>query len=41
MNDKTVRAVHLPIEKLRSFAGNPFQVRNDDEMEQLIFSILS
>ena len=41
MNDKTVRAVHLPITKLRSFAGNPFQVRNDDEMEQLIFSILS
>ena len=41
MNDKTVRAEHLPIEKLRSFAGNPFQVRNDDEMEQLIFSILS
>ena len=41
MNSKTVRAEHLPIEKLRSFAGNPFQVRNDDEMEQLIFSILS
>lgn len=41
MNSKTVRAEHLPIEKLRSFAGNPYQVRNDDEMEQLIFSILS
>ena len=41
MNSKTVRAEHLPIGKLRSFAGNPFQVRNDDEMEQLIFSILS
>ena len=41
MKDKTVRAEHLPITKLRSFAGNPFQVRNDDEMEQLIFSILS
>ena len=41
MNSKTVRAEHLPITKLRSFAGNPFQVRNDDEMEQLIFSILS
>ena len=41
MNSKTVRAEHLPIEKLRSFAGNPFQVRNDDEMERLIFSILS
>ena len=41
MNSKTVRAEHLPIEKLCSFAGNPFQVRNDDEMEQLIFSILS
>ena len=41
MNDKTVRAEHLPITKLRNFAGNPFQVRNDDEMEQLIFSILS
>ena len=41
MNDKTIQAAHLPIGKLRSFAGNPFQVRNDDEMEQLIFSILS
>ena len=41
MNDKTVRAEHLPIDKLRSFAGNPFQVRNDDEMEQLVFSILT
>ena len=41
MNSKMVRAEHLPITKLRSFAGNPFQVRNDDEMEQLIFSILS
>ena len=41
MNSKTVRAEHLPIEKLRSFAGNPFQVRNDDEMEQLVFSILT
>ena len=41
MNDKTVRAEHLPIEKLRNFAGNPFQVRNDDEMEQLVFSILT
>ena len=41
MNDKTIQTAHLPIGKLRSFAGNPFQVRNDDEMEQLIFSILS
>ena len=41
MNDKTVRAEHLPIDKLRSFAGNPFQVRKDDEMEQLVFSILT
>ena len=41
MNDKTIQAAHLPIGKLRSFAGNPFQVRNDDEMEQLVFSILT
>ena len=41
MNTKTVRAEYLPIAKLRSFAENPFQVRNDDEMEQLTFSILS
>ena len=36
-----VQAVQLPIEKLRPFANHPFQVNNDDEMERLVWSILT
>ena len=42
MNNKnTVRAMPLPTQKLRPFEGHPFQVKDDAEMEQLVFSILT
>ena len=37
----TVQAAQLPIEKLRPFGGHPFQVKDDAEMEQLTWSILT
>ena len=37
----TVQAAQLPIEKLRPFEGHPFQVKDDVEMEQLVWSILT
>ena len=37
----TTKAEYLPIGKLRSFENHPFQVKDDDEMEQLVWSILS
>ena len=36
-----VQAVQLPIEKLWPFEGHPFQVKDDAEMEQLVWSILT
>ena len=41
MNERATRAEHLPIEKLHAFENHPFQVRDDDQMEQLVWSILS
>ena len=35
------KAEYLPIGSLRPFQGHPFQVKDDDEMEQLVWSILS
>ena len=35
------KAEYLPIEKLHPFERHPFQVKDDDEMEQLVWSILS
>lgn len=35
------RAEYLPIEKLRPFDGHPFHVKDDGEMEQLVWSILT
>ena len=35
------RAEYLPIDQLTPFSGHPFQVKDDDEMEQLVFSILT
>ena len=35
------QAMQLPAEKLRPFEGHPFQVKDDDEMEQLVWSILT
>ena len=36
-----VQAAQLPIEKLWPFEGHPFQVKDDAEMEQLVWSILT
>ena len=42
MNKKnTVQAMQLPVNKLRPFEGHPFQVKDDAEMDQLVFSILT
>ena len=35
------KADYLPIDKLHPFADHPFQVKDDDQMEQLVWSILS
>ena len=41
MNTSPPRAEFLPIEKLRPFDGHPFQVKDDAEMDQLVFSVLT
>jgi ParB family chromosome partitioning protein len=38
MNAQTAQ---LPVEKLRPFEGHPFKVKDDAEMEQLVYSILT
>ena len=35
------RAEFLPISKLRPFENHPFRVKDDDEMDQLVFSVLT
>ena len=40
-NKNMVQAMQLPVEKLRPFEGHPFQVKDDAEMEQLVWSILT
>ena len=35
------RAEYLPIEKLHPFESHPFQVKDDAEMDQLVFSVLT
>ena len=40
-NEKNVQAMQLPVDKLRPFEGHPFQVKDNEEMEQLIWSILT
>ena len=35
------QAAQLPVEKLRPFEGHPFRVKDDSEMEQLVYSILT
>ena len=37
----TVQAMRLPVNKLRPFEGHPFQVKDDAEMDQLVWSILT
>ena len=39
--NNTVQAMQLPVNKLRPFEGHPFQVKDDAEMDQLVFSILT
>ena len=40
-NTKEVQAMQLPIQKLRPFENHPFQVKDDDEMNQLVWSVLT
>lgn len=39
MKNTIKKPVAIPVEKLRSFAGHPFKVKDDDEMNTLIESI--
>ena len=43
MNNKMnlVQAMQLPVNRLRPFEGHPFQVKDDAEMDQLVWSILT
>ena len=41
MTDMNVQATQLPVEKLQPFEGHPFQVKDDAEMDQLVWSILT
>ena len=41
MSASPPRAEFLPVEKLRPFDGHPFQVKDDAEMDQLVFSVLT
>ena len=38
---KETRAEHLAVEKLRPFEGHPFKVVDNEEMDQLVWSILT
>ena len=40
-NTKEVQAMQLPIQKLCPFENHPFQVKDDDEMNQLVWSVLT
>ena len=41
LSKKEVQAMRLPIQKLRPFENHPFQVKDDDEMNQLVWSVLT
>ena len=41
MTDMKAQAAVLPIEKLKPFEGHPFHVKDDTEMEQLVYSIIT
>ena len=41
MSEKDVQAMQLLINKLHPFENHPFQVKDDDEMEQLVWSVLT
>ena len=38
---KETRAAHLPVDKLRPFEGHPFKVTDNEEMDQLVWSVLT
>ena len=38
---KETRAEYLPIQKLRPFGGHPFKVADNEEMDQLVWSVLT
>ena len=40
-NTREVQAMQLPIQKMRPFENHPFQVKDDDEMNQLVWSVLT
>ncbi len=39
--EKNVQAMQLPVNKLRPFENHPFQVKDDNEMDKLVWSILT
>ena len=41
MTDMKAQAAVLPIENLKPFEGHPFHVKDDAEMEQLVYSIIT
>lgn len=41
LSKKDVQAMQLPIQKLRPFENHPFQVKDDDEMDKLVWSVLT
>ena len=41
MTDMKAQAAYLSIEKLKPFEGHPFHVKDDAEMEQLVYSIIT
>ena len=38
---QTIQAIHLPVDQLRPFEHHPFHVYDNDEMDQLVWSILT
>ena len=38
---KETRAEHIPVDKLRPFEGHPFKVVDNEEMDQLVWSVLT
>ena len=41
MTDMNAQTAQLPVEKLRPFEGHPFLVKDDAEMDQLVYSIFT
>ena len=41
MNDRKARAAELPVDRLRPFEGHPFHVKDDEEMDRLVYSVLT